>query len=94
MKVTEISKVLGEMWGKMDAGEKAPYNERAQADKERYVFDGGICVGVCPSTSVEQSIHCAGGGIRTRSKFFILVNCGRWFVSYSLPQVQAREERI
>lgn len=34
-KPTEISKMLGETWGKMDAEAKAPYNARAQADKER-----------------------------------------------------------
>lgn len=37
LKVTEISKVLGEKWGKMDAEAKGPYNELAQTDKERCV---------------------------------------------------------
>lgn len=39
LKITEISKVLGDKWGKMDAEAKAPYNELAQADKERCVAD-------------------------------------------------------
>ena len=37
LKTTEISKVLGEKWGKMDAEAKGPYNELAQNDKERCV---------------------------------------------------------
>lgn len=37
LKITEISKVLGEKWGKMDAEAKGPYNELAQTDKERCV---------------------------------------------------------
>ena len=37
MKTTEISKVLGEQWKNMDAEAKAPYNEKANRDKERCV---------------------------------------------------------
>lgn len=37
MKITEISKVLGLRWGKMDDAQKKPHQKRADADKERYV---------------------------------------------------------
>jgi hypothetical protein len=35
-KVTEIMKVIGEKWGKMDANSKKKYETQAAADKERY----------------------------------------------------------
>ncbi|CAM9671553.1 unnamed protein product, partial [Laminaria digitata] len=41
LKITEISKVLGEKWGKMDAEAKGPYNDLAQTDKERYKREKG-----------------------------------------------------
>ncbi len=37
MKVTEISKVLGEKWREMDDDAKAPFQKKADADKERCV---------------------------------------------------------
>lgn len=37
LKTTEIAKVLGERWGKMDAEARAPYTEKANRDKERRV---------------------------------------------------------
>ncbi|CAN0192476.1 unnamed protein product [Ascophyllum nodosum] len=63
MKPTEISKVLGEQWGKMDAAAKAPYNERAQADKERYrrekdAYDSKMATG----TTAEGSQSRASAG--------------------------------
>ncbi|CAM9929248.1 unnamed protein product [Pylaiella littoralis] len=36
MKVTEISKVLGERWGEMTDAQKAPHQKKADADKARY----------------------------------------------------------
>eukprot|EP00904_Undaria_pinnatifida_P004659 jgi/Undpi1/14194/HiC_scaffold_9.g03843.m1 len=39
MKITEISKVLGLRWGKMDEAQKKPYQKKADADKERYKKD-------------------------------------------------------
>ncbi|PWA40734.1 FACT complex subunit SSRP1 [Artemisia annua] len=33
---TDIGRVLGERWSKLSAGEKEPYEARAQADKKRY----------------------------------------------------------
>lgn len=33
---TEVGKVLGERWNKMSAEEKAPYEAKARADKQRY----------------------------------------------------------
>lgn len=38
MKITEISKVLGQRWGKMDDAQKKPYQKRADVDKERCVI--------------------------------------------------------
>ncbi|CAM9728367.1 unnamed protein product, partial [Sphacelaria rigidula] len=35
LKTTEIAKVLGEKWKTMDDEAKAPYNEKANRDKER-----------------------------------------------------------
>lgn len=35
LKVTEISKVLGERWRSMDENQRKPYNKKAAADKER-----------------------------------------------------------
>lgn len=35
MKVTEISKVLGERWGEMTDAQKAPHQKKADADKAR-----------------------------------------------------------
>ena len=32
----EVGKVLGDMWKKMSAEEKEPYEARARADKKRY----------------------------------------------------------
>lgn len=37
MKITEISKVLGEKWREMDDDAKAPFQKKADADKERCV---------------------------------------------------------
>lgn len=34
--VTDITKILGQRWGEMDAAAKAPYEEQAAADKLRY----------------------------------------------------------
>jgi hypothetical protein len=36
MRVTEISKVLGQKWRELDASEKKPYNDQAAQDKLRY----------------------------------------------------------
>lgn len=36
LKVTEISKVLGEKWGKLDEIQKKPYQDKADEDKARY----------------------------------------------------------
>lgn len=36
LKVTEISKVLGEKWGKLDETQKKPYQDKADEDKARY----------------------------------------------------------
>lgn len=37
MKLTEISKVLGEKWRGMDEDAKASFQQKADADKERCV---------------------------------------------------------
>ncbi|CAM9375144.1 unnamed protein product, partial [Sphacelaria rigidula] len=37
MKITEISKVLGQLWRTMDESAKKPFNKKAAADKERQV---------------------------------------------------------
>lgn len=37
MKITEISKVLGEKWREMDDNAKSPFQLKANADKERCV---------------------------------------------------------
>jgi len=36
LKITEISKKLGEEWKEMDKDERAPYEAQSQKDKERY----------------------------------------------------------
>ncbi|CAM9398979.1 unnamed protein product [Ectocarpus fasciculatus] len=36
LKITEISKVLGEKWGKLDETQKRPYQDKADEDKARY----------------------------------------------------------
>ena len=36
MPTKEISKLLGDMWGKMSDQEKEPYQIKAKEDKERY----------------------------------------------------------
>lgn len=38
MKITEISKVLGQLWREMDESAKKPFNKKAAADKERQVM--------------------------------------------------------
>lgn len=35
MKITEISKVLGQLWRGMDDNQKKPFNKKAAIDKER-----------------------------------------------------------
>merc|ERR1711971_650605 len=36
LKMTEIAKLLGEMWKEMDATEKAPYEKKAEIAKQKY----------------------------------------------------------
>lgn len=35
-KMTDLSKILGEQWGKLSDSQKKKYNDLAQADKDRY----------------------------------------------------------
>jgi HMG (high mobility group) box len=41
-KVTEISKILGEMWKELDAKKKAKYEDMATVDRERYAKDKAV----------------------------------------------------
>lgn len=36
MKITEISKLLGVRWGKMDEEQKRPFQDKADEDKARF----------------------------------------------------------
>ncbi|CAG9331765.1 unnamed protein product [Blepharisma stoltei] len=36
LKITEQSKVIGKEWGELTDAEKAPYQEKANQDRERY----------------------------------------------------------
>lgn len=65
MKVTEISKVLGEKWGKMDEEAKAPYNKRAQADKERCVFNSNSFQSQMTARSNMDLVHCVTARCRS-----------------------------
>lgn len=42
MKITEISKVLGQLWRGMDENQKKPFNKKAAIDKERQALRIGL----------------------------------------------------
>ena len=41
LKITDASKVIGKEWNKLTPEQKAPYNEQAQQDKQRYLREKG-----------------------------------------------------
>lgn len=57
MKVTEISKLLGEQWKSMDTAARVPYEEKAAADKERYAALVKSCE--CPSFKLFSTLDFA-----------------------------------